>query len=73
MADVTNWLRQLGKPVKRQCVLIKGVPPVVDTGQFKIWLTDWDNRVLRCKLTMMETTALGAEIRKYLAYAREEA
>ena len=68
MAHITNWLKRIGKQSKRRPVMIKGVHTV--TGPFEIWMTDQENRVLRCALTLSEVTALGANIRTYLAQAR---
>jgi hypothetical protein len=68
MAQITNWLKRMGRPSKRRPVMIKGVHTV--TGPFEIWITDQDNRILRCALTLPEATALGASIRTYLAQAQ---
>jgi hypothetical protein len=68
MAQITNWLKRMGRPSKRRPVMIKGVHTI--TGPFEIWITDQDNRILRCALTLPEATALGASIRTYLAQAQ---
>ena len=68
MAQITNWIKRMGKPSKRRPVMIKGVHTV--TGPFEIWITDQDNCVLRCALTLPEAIALSASIRTYLAQAQ---
>jgi hypothetical protein len=68
MAQITNWIKRIGKPSKRRPVMIKGVHTI--PGHFEIWITDQENRVLRCALTLPEVTALGASIRTYLAQAQ---
>jgi hypothetical protein len=68
MAQITNWIKRIGKPSKRRPVMIKGVHTV--TGPFELWITDQDNHVLRCALTLPEAIALGASIRTYLAQAQ---
>jgi hypothetical protein len=70
MAQITNWLKYIGRPSKRRLVMIKGMHPLPSTGNFEIWITDQDNRVLRCALTLPEATALGASLRTYLAQAQ---
>ena len=67
MAQITNWLKRIGRPSKHRPVMMRGVHPLTPTGNFEIWITDQENRMLRCALILPEVTALGVNIRTYLA------
>ena len=69
MAHITNWMKRIGKPSKRRAVMVKG-SYLLPGGRFELWITDEENRVLRCALALCEVTALGESIRKYLAQAQ---
>ena len=69
MAQITNWIKRIGKPSKRRPVMIKTVY-TFSGSNIELWITDRDNRVLRCSLELHEVTALGESIREYLAQAQ---
>ena len=41
-------------------------------GGLELWITDEENRVIRCALERHEVTALSESIAKYLNKAKEE-
>jgi hypothetical protein len=63
MAKVTNWLKQLGRAPRWRWVMLKAV--YSQTGIFELWLTDVDNRVLRCALETPEVKALYDQLGKF--------
>jgi hypothetical protein len=69
MAQITNWLKRLGKPSTRRPVMVK-VVSTLSGSSGELWITDEENRVLRCALTLSEVTALAESLRKYLAQAQ---
>ncbi len=69
MAQITNWMKRIGKPSKRRPVMVKA-SYILPGGSFALWITDEENRVLRCALAFREVTVLGESIRKYLAQAQ---
>jgi hypothetical protein len=69
MAHITNWLKQLGKPSARRPVMVKAVS-TLSGSSVELWITDEENRVLRCALELSEATALAESLRKYLAQAK---
>ena len=74
MAHITNWIKRIGKPSTRRPVMVEA-SYLLAGGSFELWITDEENRVLRCALTLSEVTALAESLRKYLAQAtspREE-
>jgi hypothetical protein len=56
MAQVTPWLKRIGRPPRWQKVMLKAVYTLHDT--WELWLTDPENRVLRCALEPKEVRAL---------------
>ena len=69
MAQITNWIKRIGKPSKRRPVMVKA-SYILAGSNFELWITDEENRVLRCALKLHEVVALGESIRKYLAQAQ---
>ena len=69
MAQISNWIKRIGKPSKRRPVMVKA-SYLLPGDSFELWITDEENRVLRCALELCEVTALGESIRKYLAQAQ---
>jgi hypothetical protein len=66
---MSNWIKHMGKPSKRRPVMAKA-SYLLPGGSFELWITEEENRVLRCALELREVTALGESIRKYLAQAQ---
>ena len=64
MAQVTNWLKRLGKPSRRRPVSVIALEDF--KGGLELWITDRDNRVLRCALERHEVTALCDRLVQYL-------
>jgi hypothetical protein len=71
MAQVTNWLKRLGRPSHRRPVSVIALEDL--KGGLELWITDEDNRVIRCALERHEITALSESIAKYLNKAKEDA
>ena len=69
MAQVTNWLKRLGRPSRRRRVSVIAVEDF--KGGLELWITDEENRVIRCALERPEVTALSEGIAKYLNKAKE--
>ena len=64
MAQVTTWLKRISKTPRWHWVMFKPVMPI-RVGTFELWLTDADNRVLRCKLEPSELKALYEQLGKF--------
>ena len=64
MAQVTNWLKRLGKPSRRRRVSVIVLDDL--KGGLELWITDEENRVMRCALERHEVTALSDGMVKYL-------
>jgi hypothetical protein len=69
MAQVTNWLKRLGRPSRRRRVSVIALEDV--QGGLELWITDEENRVIRCALERPEVTALSENIATYLNKAKE--
>jgi hypothetical protein len=65
MAQVTTWLKRIGKTLRWHWVLFKAVSLPIHASTFELWLTDADNRVLRCKLEPPEIQALYMQLKKF--------
>ena len=65
MAQVTNWLKRLGRPTRRRPVTVIASYSV--QGRFELWITDEENRVLRCALELHEVIALSGSMVRYLS------
>jgi fructose 1,6-bisphosphatase len=73
MARVTNWLKRLGRPARRRPVTVIASYSV--QGSFELWITDEENRVLRCALELYEVIALSGSMVRYLSettYPKQE-
>ena len=68
MARVTNWLKRLGKPSRRRPVSVIVLDDL--KGGLELWMTDEENRVIRCTLERHEVTALYEGMAKYLNKAK---
>jgi hypothetical protein len=66
MAEITHWLKRIGRPAKWYKVLCKTVIPI-HPGRFELWFTDPNNRVLRCRLDRRELSELYAQLQKFFA------
>jgi hypothetical protein len=64
MAQVTPWLKRIGKTPRWHAVMCKAVMPI-GAGSFELWFTDPDNRVLRCKLDRSEITSFYEQLKKF--------
>ena len=64
MAQVTNWLKRLGKPSRRRPVSVIVLDDL--KGGLELWITDRENRVMRCTLELHEVTTLCDSMLKYL-------
>ena len=69
MARVTNWLKRLGRPARRRPVSVIAFDDL--KGGLELWITDQENRVLRCTLERHEVSALYNSMAKYLNKAKE--
>ena len=65
MAQVTSWLKRIGKTPRWHWVLFKAVFLPIRTSTFELWLTDAENRVLRCRLEPLEIKALYARLGRF--------
>ena len=70
MARVTNWLKRLGRPARRRPVSVIVLDDV--KGGLELWITDEENRVLRCTLELREVTALHKSMAQYLNKAKKD-
>jgi len=68
VARVTNWLKRIGKPARRRPVSVMALDDL--KGGLELWMTDQENRVLRCSLSLHEVTALSESMVKYLSQAK---
>jgi hypothetical protein len=64
MAQVTTWLKRISKTPRWHWVMFKPVMPI-RVGTFELWLTDAENRVLRCKLERPEIQVLYEQLKKF--------
>lgn len=64
MAQVTHWLKHLGKPSRRCPVSVIALDDL--KGGVELWITDEENRVMRCTLERHEVTTLCDSMLKYL-------
>ena len=64
MAQATNWLKRLGRPARRRRVSVIVLDDL--KGGLELWMTDEENRVIRCALERHEVTALYESMAKYL-------
>ena len=64
MAQVTTWLKRISKTPRWHWVMFKPVRPIRG-GTFELWLTDTENRVLRCKLEPPELKALYEQLGRF--------
>ena len=69
MARVTNWLKRLGRPAHRRPVSVTVLDDL--KGGLELWMTDEENRVIRCTLERREVTALYDSMAQYLNKAKE--
>ena len=69
MAQVATWRKQISKTPRWQWVLFKPVMPI-QAGTFELWMTDADNRVLRCRLEPAELKALYEQLGKFFEEVR---
>ena len=67
MAQVTRWIKRISRTPRWHWVMLKAVFLPIPTSGFEFWLTDEDNRVLRCKLEPPEIRALSEQLQKFLA------
>ena len=65
MAQVTRWLKRMSRAPRWQWVMFKAVYLPTSTSNFELWLTDDENRVLRCKLEDPEVKALYKELGEF--------
>ena len=63
MARVTHWLKQIGRPPRWYKVMFKAVHTV--HGMWELWITDPENRVLRCALEDHEVQALYQQLSRF--------
>ena len=66
MAQVTTWLKRISKTPRWHWVLFKAVYLPIRASTFELWLTNTDNRVLRCKLEPPEIQALYEQLQKFV-------
>ncbi len=69
MAQVTSWLKRIGKTPRWHWVMFKAVYLPIRASAFELWLTNADNRVLRCRLEPAEIKALYEQLRKFFEQA----
>jgi hypothetical protein len=63
MAQVTRWLKRIGRPPRWHRIMFKMVHRLNNTCE--LWLTDPENRVLRCALDPSEAKTLYEELGKF--------